>query len=53
MINYQFVAVVLILLVAVIYASWRIYRALRSDSDPCSGCELKKNCQKFGQSKKK
>ena len=44
---------VLVLFGALSYASWRLYKALRSDADPCSGCELKKNCQKFGQSKKK
>ena len=38
---------------AVLYTSWRIYTTLRGESDPCDGCELKKNCRKFGQSKEK
>jgi hypothetical protein len=40
-----------ILILALTYASWRIYDAFRANGDPCKGCELKKNCKKFGQSK--
>ena len=47
----QIIITVIILLTALGYASWRIYDAFRSDGDPCKGCELKKNCKKFGQSK--
>ena len=41
----------IIVLGALGYASWRIYDAFRADGDPCKGCEMKKNCKKFGQSK--
>jgi hypothetical protein len=40
-----------ILLLAVVYAFRRTAKVLRGDSSPCTGCELKKNCKKFGQSK--
>ena len=49
----QIIVTVIVLFCALSYAAWRIFRALKGDADPCSGCELKKNCQKFGQSKKK
>jgi len=49
----QIIITAIVIFCALAYAAWRIYRALRSDADPCSGCELKKNCEKFGQSKKK
>jgi len=38
----------LVLLVAVNYAAWRIYMVLKCRKTGCDGCELKKNCQKFG-----
>ena len=49
----QITITVIVLLGALSYAAWRIYMTLKSDGDPCSGCKLKKNCQKFGQSKEK
>ena len=49
----QFFLTIIILLAAMGYAFWRIYDALRADGAPCKDCELKKNCKKFGQSKKK
>ena len=38
----------LIVFGAVIYASWRVYGGFRNDEEPCKGCEMKKNCKKFG-----
>ena len=49
----QIIITAIILFLALLYAVWRIFRALESDSDPCYDCKLKKNCQKFGQSKEK
>jgi hypothetical protein len=49
----QIIVVISVVACALSYAAWRIFRALKSDGDPCSCCELKKNCQKFGQSKEK
>ena len=49
----QTIVTAIVLLLAFIYAAWRLFRAFRGDADPCSGCELKKSCQKFGQSKEK
>jgi uncharacterized protein (UPF0179 family) len=49
----QITIVILVVASALTYASWRIYKALKGDADPCSDCKLKKNCQKFGQSKEK
>ena len=43
----------IIVLAALSYATWRVYRLLKGDSDPCQGCELKKNCKKFGRYKEK
>jgi hypothetical protein len=31
--------VIIILILAVGYAAWRIYRSFRGDSEPCCGCE--------------
>ncbi|MBO4891160.1 MAG: FeoB-associated Cys-rich membrane protein [Prevotella sp.] len=31
--------VVIILVLAVSYAVWHVYKALRHDSEPCCGCE--------------
>ena len=47
----QVIIVVLILLIAVCYALWRIVGTLKGKNDPCDGCEMKKNCQKFCQFK--
>ena len=49
----QITITVIVLLGALSYAAWRIYGVLKDNANPCSGCELKKNCQKFGQSKEK
>jgi len=35
------------------YALWRIFRVLRPGGSPCEGCEMKKNCKKFGGLKEK
>ncbi|MBO5627078.1 MAG: FeoB-associated Cys-rich membrane protein [Prevotella sp.] len=37
--NMQYVIVAALLALAVGYAAWRIYRALRAAGDPCYGCE--------------
>ena len=37
--NIQYLIVTVILAIAVGYAAWRIYRALRTANDPCYGCE--------------
>ena len=37
--NIQYLIVAILLAVAVVYAAWRIYRALRAANDPCYGCE--------------
>ncbi len=47
----QMIVVILVIAGALGYAAWRIFRTLRSHDDPCCGCEMKKNCHKFGQSK--
>jgi hypothetical protein len=49
----QFVLTAIILIGAIGYALWRVYDALNGNGDPCKTCEIKKNCKKFGQSKKK
>jgi len=49
----EWVAVGAVVLMAMAWASWRVYRLLNGQNDPCEGCELKKNCQKFGGSKEK
>lgn len=49
----QTTLVFIILIATVAYASMRIISVLKGNTDPCKGCELKKNCQKFGQSKEK
>ena len=48
----QFFLTTVIIIGAIGYASWRFYDAVRDGGDPCKGCELKKNCQKFCQNKK-
>jgi hypothetical protein len=47
----QVIIVVLILLIAVCYALWRTVGTLKGKNNPCDGCEMKKNCQKFCQFK--
>jgi len=47
----QIVLSIIVVMGAVGYASWRVYRVFRKDGDPCEDCQLKKNCQKFGGSK--
>ena len=49
----QLTVVILVVACALAYAAWHIYRVLRGDANPCCNCKLKKNCQKFGQSKEK
>ena len=44
----QFFITFLVLFGASGYASWRVYEAFRNGEAPCKGCELKKNCKKFG-----
>ena len=50
-VNTQLVIVLLILAAAIGYAARRIYDTFRHANDPCNGCEMKKNCQKFCQYK--
>ena len=47
----QIVLSIIVVLGAVGYASWRVYQVFRKNGDPCCGCEMKKNCKKFGSSK--
>ena len=49
----QIVITGIVLLGAAGYAGWRLYKTFRSQGDPCYGCEMKKNCQKFGRSAEK
>ena len=49
----QIILTILMIMGAVGYAAWRCYDALREGGDPCKDCELKKNCKKFCQNKKK
>ncbi len=53
----QLLLVIIILVVAVGYAAWRIYRSMTAPPDPCAGCDgcalKKKNDRKFCQSKEK
>ena len=48
----QTILVILVLFLAVGYVFLRIFRIVKGTADPCEGCELKKNCKKFGQSRK-
>ena len=43
---YQYIIVAAILLLAVGYASWRVYVNIRHANDPCYGCTLKDHCTK-------
>jgi len=36
---------------AAAYAFRRIRKTMKQGDSPCLGCQMKKNCQKFGQSK--
>jgi len=47
----QIYATILILAAAIAYAAWRFYNTFRKGGDPCAGCDMKKKCKKFGQSK--
>jgi len=47
----QSIITIVIILIALGYAGWRIYRIVKGHGDPCEGCQLKKNCKKFCQSK--
>jgi hypothetical protein len=47
----ELLGVILIVGGAVAYAAVRIFRSFQGADDPCSGCEMKKNCKKFGRSK--
>ena len=47
----QITITTIVILAALGYAAWRVYQALNTNGDPCYGCGLKKNCQKFGSSK--
>ena len=53
MTDVQFYFVIVIILMAIGYAGWRIFEVLKPGGDPCQNCEMKKNCKKFGQSKEK
>ena len=44
----QTIITAIIILGALVYAAWRVYDAIRDGGNPCRGCELKKNCKKFG-----
>lgn len=39
-------AVAAILVGAIGYATWRVYRALTDELEACKGCALAKNCKK-------
>jgi hypothetical protein len=43
---WQFLAVIIILVGAVVYAGYRIYQALTYENEACKGCALAKNCKK-------
>jgi hypothetical protein len=45
--------VIIILILAVVYAAWRIYRALTNDNEACEGCALAENCMKKKKSRRK
>ena len=47
----QIILTAIIILGALGYAFWRLFTVFRDNGDPCKGCELKKSCKKFGQSK--
>ena len=45
--DWQMYITAAVLLAAIVYSGWAIARAIRR-KDPCDGCEMKKNCKKFG-----
>jgi hypothetical protein len=45
--------VIIILILAVGYAAWRIYKALTSDDNGCEGCALAEKCTKKEKSRRK
>ncbi len=45
--------VIIILILAVGYAAWRIYKALTNDDNGCEGCALAENCKKKKKSRRK
>ena len=49
----QTIITVIVLLAALSYAVWHLYKLLKGREDPCNCCEMKKNCKKFCQSKEK
>jgi len=51
--NSQQIWTIIIIVAAAGYALWRLFQAFRGKGDPCQCCDLKKNCQKFCQSKEK
>lgn len=43
----QYIIIVIVLLISIAYAVWRIHKALKVKSgDPCYGCALRKVCRK-------
>jgi uncharacterized protein (UPF0179 family) len=48
----QSIITIAIILMALAYTGWRIYRVAKGSADPCEDCQLKKNCKKFGEYKK-
>jgi len=49
----QTIATFIVLAGAILYVVWRLSRLFCGKEDPCEGCDLKKNCRKFGQYKEK
>jgi hypothetical protein len=47
----QILLTALVLVAALGFAGRYVWRTFRGQNDPCNGCELKKNCKKFGRSK--
>jgi hypothetical protein len=41
---WQFLAVIIILMGAVMYAGYRIYQALTDENEACRGCALAEKC---------
>ena len=44
----QIMITIIVIIGALCHAFLRIYKAFCDGGDPCKGCELKKNCKKFG-----
>jgi len=49
----EMIIVLAVLLIAVGYTGWSIWRVASGRKSPCDGCELKKNCKKFCDYKEK